>query len=58
MREKLLHVLLFTPISHGRWGANGGPESEGDAEKEEARVMKAWPTPFAKASGLIAGMCE
>jgi len=36
-------------------GANGHHEAGGDAEKEEGRVMKAWPSPFARASGLITG---
>lgn len=39
-------------------GANGGPEAVGDAAAEEERVMKAWPGPFAKASGLVAGFIK
>lgn len=36
--------------------AGAGEEtSRGDAEKEEARVLKAWPTALAKASGLVTG---
>jgi hypothetical protein len=36
-------------------GANDGAEKGGDADEEEERVLKAWPAPFARASGLIAG---
>lgn len=42
----------------GQWllsGANGSGESFGSAEAEEKRVVKAWPSPFAKASALVSG---
>jgi MoxR-like ATPase len=40
-------------------GANGGDSNEGfSAEAEEKRVMDAWPTPWAKARGVVAGFIQ
>lgn len=36
-------------------GGAGEQKERGDAEAEEARVLKAWPSAFARASGLVTG---
>jgi hypothetical protein len=63
VRNRFAHLDWEAPSADDwcQWllsGANGGPEVGGDAQAEEDRVMKAWPGPFAKASGLVAGFIK
>jgi len=46
--------------SWGSWllGLGGDVEERRDARKEEERILKAWPTPWASARGIFAGFAK